>query len=64
MSHEREMYTALTEIERQLQIGLAELMKLAGENERLRAALREIAALRDVDADTCMWIAQHALDQT
>jgi regulator of replication initiation timing len=64
MSHEKEMYTALTEIERQLQIGLAELMKLAAENERLRAALREIAALRDVDADTCMWIAQHALDQT
>ena len=29
MSHEKEMYAALTEIERQLQIGMRELMQLA-----------------------------------
>ena len=63
MSHEREMYTALTEIERQLQIGLAELMKLVAKNERLRAALTEIANTRDVDSDTCATVARHALEQ-
>jgi hypothetical protein len=63
MSHEKEMYAALTEIERQLQIGMHELMRLADKNEKLRTALREIAALHDVDADTCMVIAQRALDQ-
>jgi len=38
-------------------------MRLADKNEKLRTALREIAALHDVDADTCMVIAQRALDQ-
>ena len=63
MSHEKEMYAALTEIERQLSIGMRELIKLAEKNAKLREALHEIAALRDVEADTCMWIAQHALDR-
>jgi hypothetical protein len=63
MSHEKEMYAALTEIERQLNIGMRELMRLADKNEKLRTALREIAALHDVDADQCMMIAMRALEQ-
>lgn len=63
MSHEKEMYTALTEIERQLQIGLRELMRLAEKNEKLREALREIANLHDVSADESMGIAQRALER-
>jgi len=62
MSHEKEMYAALTEIERQLNIGLRELMQLAEKNEKLREALREIAALPDIAADTSMWIARRALE--
>lgn len=57
------LHEALLEIERQLAIGMAELMKLAKENERLRATLKDIAALHDVNADECMVMARRALDQ-
>jgi len=42
---------------------MRELMRLADKNEKLRTALREIAALHDVDADQCMMIAMRALEQ-
>lgn len=42
---------------------MPELNKLHAENERLRAALGEIAKLTDVNADEAPGIARRALDK-
>ena len=53
----------LAELKKQLDIAHAAFIKLSRDNERLREALKDIAAHHDVDADECMYIARRALDQ-
>ena len=66
MSYERELHDALMEIERQLKIGMTELMHLAAQNMKLREAMHRIAwHIKDDEPDLgeCMNIAERALEQ-
>jgi 1,2-phenylacetyl-CoA epoxidase catalytic subunit len=54
---------AIKEIERHLNIAEGVILRLANDNERLRAVLQEIANKGDVDADECMVIAKRALEK-